>query len=245
MKRLMAAVAVAFTMAATFANVEMDLNMYGTPLCQYNLDTDFDTTVKLNNPIGFDTKWGFMIGAPAPFCDIGIKFDYAFDFFWNMETEFEARGKSVDVDTHILGVGVNFTLGPLVRFNLGNWHTIYVSPGLMAKFHFAFDEYDQYKYADENEKDGYGNTEHKDADMVGFAGGLAFDLDIGYRVWLINRSGFHFGLDVGVDMNWPLVVKVWDDTIGWYDSKTDGSGEYKIYFGFCFNFGDKSPDKYR
>lgn len=261
MKRLVAAILVAFiTMALAFSNVEMDLNLCGAPLCLYNLDTDFDTKISLENPIGFDTRWGFMIGAPAPFCDIGIKFDYAFDFFWNLHTESEAQGETFTNDQDAIGLGLNFTLGPLVRFNLGKWHTIYFSPGLMLKSHFAWcssDDSDSNSDSDYNYHDSYYDNYYDYDDyeyQSGSSGdvadvyssvGLAFDLDIGYRVWIINRVGFHFGFDVGVDMNWPLVMKIFTNGDSDYDVLTKESGEYKIYFGFCFNFGDKSPDKYK
>lgn len=232
MKRFIAAMVATFMMVATFANVELDLNMYGAPLCEYNLDSDYDINVKLENPIGFDTKWGFMIGAPAPFCDIGIKFSYAYDFFWNLHQEVNFYGHDFENDCSTFGVGANMTLGPLVRFNLGDWHTIYVSPGLMGKC--CIGSYDSTSI----DSNGRESTDEKF-----FAGaGLLFDLDIGYRIWLINNVGFHFGFDLGLDMNWPLLAKAWLD--GDEEDVKDG-GEYRIYFGFCFNFGDKSPDKYR
>lgn len=238
MKRLVLPLAVAlFAATSTFANVEMDLNLYISPLTEYKMDDYFDTKVKLQYPIGLDTKWSFMIGAPAPFVDIGIKWNYALDFFWNLNTDVD--GYKNDTDT--LGVGFNTTLGPVVRFNLGDWHTIYVSPGLMAKvFVGSYETSGMSVSYDDDDDDYYYDNETSTELLLGV--GLAFDLDIGYRIWLINRVGFHWGFDLGVDMNWPILAK------GYFDGdKADvaSGGEYKIYIGFAFNFGDKSPDKWR
>lgn len=244
MKRLLIViVAMALETVATFPNVELDLNMYGAPLSSYTFDGG-DVKVRLENPIGFDTKWGFMIGSPASFCDIGIKFSYAYDFFWNFHSSFDTPYSDFESDCDTLGFSINMTLGPLVRFNLGNWHTIYISPALMGKAFVASYESVSYKYSDDaNSRHRRAASYEKTSETLFVAGaGLAFDFDIGYRVWFINIVGFHFGLDVGLDMNWPLYEKAWFDGD---EFRADSGGEYKIYFGFCFNFGDKSPDKYR
>lgn len=229
MKRLIVLPAILLlAVASAFANVELDLNLYIAPLSQTTLDDEFDTKVKLQYPIGLDTKWAFMIGAPAPFVDIGIKWGYALDFFWNVDTKINGHHS----DTSILGIGGNMTLGPVIRFNLGDWHTLYLSPALMGKV--SIGAYDKTSY------DAWGNEDTTKKILLGVA--FAFDLDVGYRIWLVNRVGFHWGFDVGVDMNWPLIAKDYFDGDG---VDVDGGGEYKIYLGFAFNFGDKSPDKWR
>ena len=118
-----------------------------------------------------------------------------------------------------------------MRFNLGKMHSLYVSPGF--GYTFSAVGYSD-KYMNE-----YGN-EDKESCSGSFAS-FDFNFDLGYRVWIVNKTGFHFGFDVGYDLTMPIVTT----TLGDFD-KTDVNGgqRHKIYFGVAFNFGDKSPDKF-
>lgn len=242
MKRgLFVAAIVLFASAAFAKNVEMDLNIYFTPLEQYTFDEEGDPKFEFQYPIGLDTKWGIMCGAPLSWLDIGVKLSYGFDFFWDVYSETKIHGEKYELHVQDIGdcfgMNANLTLGPLVRFNLGDFHTIYFSPGLMAKLSFAQGKEAEYdSYADEfNEASN---------SILFFNMGLSFDLDIGYRIWIINRPDYHFGFDIGLDMNFMLVEKCIGGT-DIYNADADFGQEYKIYLGLCFNFGGKSPDIHR
>ena len=228
MKKLFGLLAVAgFAVTSAFANVEMDLNMYGTPFSEYEIKDD--VKLRQGNPAGFESQFGFYFGSPVKWLDIGM-----------------SLSDGIDVGASGVEIGINdnfskpddsivfdffFTLGPAVRFNLGKMHSLYFSPGF--GYNFSVLGYN-IKCIDE-----YGDNYKKS-----FSGGFSsfdFNLDLGYRVWIVNKTGFHFGFDVGYDLSVPLETSSFGD----FD-KIDvlGGQRHKIYFGVAFNFGDKSPDKF-
>ena len=206
MKKLFSLLAVAvFAVASAFANVEIDLNMYGTPFSEYELEND--VKLRQGNPAGFESQFGFYFGSPTKWLDIGM-----------------SLSDSVVLDFYL-------TLGPAVRFNLGKMHSLYVSPGFGYTFSaVGYNTYFINRYGDEDKES-----------CSGSFGSFDFNFDLGYRFWLVNKTGFHFGFDVGYDLSVPLVAT----TFGDFDkSDVNGGQRHKIYFGVAFNFGDKSPDKF-
>lgn len=234
MKKLLSLLGVAIIGASSmFANVEMEFNLYGTPTSTINLK-DRDTSddkfeAKLKDPFGFETQFEFMFGAPAKFIDIGMGLSWGMDFFNKAEMIYD--GNSAGDSTLNLAFDTYMTLGPAVRFHVGDMHSFLVSPGLICNFMLA-----------------NGN----DMSLLGFYSG--FNLDLGYRIWVVNKTGFHFGFDVGADLNFPFAgfthssvdYKVGSSTqTVSSDYDITGGTDAKIYFGVCFNFGDKAPDKAR
>ena len=126
MKKLFGLLAVAgFAVTSAFANVEMDLNMYGTPFSEYEIEND--VKLRQGNPVGFESQFGFYFGSPVKWLDIGM-----------------SLSDGIDVGASGVEIGINdnfskpddsivfdffFTLGPAVRFNLGKMHSLYFSPG--------------------------------------------------------------------------------------------------------------------
>mgnify|MGYP002706004076 FL=1 len=227
MKKLFGLLAVAgFAVTSAFANVEMDLNMYGTPFSEYEIEND--VKLRQGNPVGFESQFGFYFGSPVKWLDIGM-----------------SLSDGIDVGASGVEIGINdnfskpddsivfdffFTLGPAVRFNLGKMHSLYFSPGFgynISVLGYNI-KYDEYGYNDEKS----------------FSGGFSsfdFNLDLGYRVWIVNKTGFHFGFDVGYDLSVPLETSSFGD---FEEADVLGGQRHKIYFGVAFNFGDKSPDKF-
>ena len=76
--------------------------------------------------------------------------------------------------------------------------------------------------------------------------GINLNLDIGYRLWLINSDGFHFGLGAGSDVSFCILggssYSVYTDNskeIEAIGGINTNSIDAKIYLGVIFNFGDK------
>lgn len=221
MKKLLAVlVAAGVAASAAFANVEMTLNLYGTPFTSLVMDAEFDPEIRPQGAFGFEDQFGFFFGSPAKFVDIGMTLSYGLDFF--RDAEFYANGEKMEDNSTGFGMNTYLTLGPAARFNVGDMHSFLVSPGLGVNLLASSD----------------------DIDVIGFT--CDFNLDLGYRIWIVNKTGFHFGFDVGYDLSVPLAGSAAlngdyvDDT---YDVKSGSRN--KIYFGVAFNFGDKSPDKFR
>lgn len=214
--------------SSLFANVELGLNLYGTPYSGIKIedtDHDIESTAQLKDPFGFETQFEFFFGAPAKFVDVGMGLSWGMDFFNKMELFYD--GKSLGSNTFGFAFDSYMTLGPAVRFHVGDMNSFLVSPGLICNFV-------------------YGAGRHPR--LVGFYSG--FNLDLGYRLWVVNKTGFHFGFDVGADLNFPFAgfsrTRFSTSAVeidGAYDIK--GGTDAKIYFGIVFNFGDKAPDKAR
>ena len=131
MKKLFSLLAVAgFAVASVFANVEMDLNMYGTPFSEYELENDIK--LRQGNPVGFESHFWFYFGSPTKWRDIGMRLSDGIDMTFSgvevgINDNFSKHDDSVVLDLFV-------TFGPAVRFNLGKMHSLYVSPGFGYTF---------------------------------------------------------------------------------------------------------------
>lgn len=228
MKKLFSLLAVAvFAVVSAFANVEIDLNMYGTSFSEYELEND--VKLRQGNPAGFESQFGFYFGSPTKWLDIGMSLSDGMDMGFSgvevgINDNFSKPDDSVVLDFYL-------TLGPAVRFYLGKMHSLYVSPGFGYTFSaVGYNTYVKNRYGDEDKES-----------CSGSFGSFDFNFDLGYRFWLVNKTGFHFGFDVGYDLSVPLVATTFGD---FNKSDVNGGQRHKIYFGVAFNFGDKSPDKF-
>lgn len=220
MKRLLAVLFAAVLAAGTVsANTEITSHIYGAVISER--DTEGDVTLEFDTPIGFEDQFGFYFGSPAEFLDLGMSVSVGMDFFWDSTMKVGAIELSELDDS---GMDLYCTVGPAVRFNIGDRHSIFVSPGLGYNMLIST-------------ADGY--------DLI--ISEVDFNFDIGYRFWLVNITGFHFGFSAGYDISVPLF-----GTAGFYFDHYDdinrdltGGSIGKFYLGVAFNFGDKSPDKYR
>lgn len=215
--------------AALSANVEMDLNLYGTPVSTIRTLSTVTTNgvtpsreAKLKGPFGVDTQFAFYFGSPVKFLDLGLGLSSGMDLF------LEGLVYENDELLGSLGFGsldIYLSIGPSVRFNLGDIHSFSINPGIICNFLLA--------------------NLFNGAPEFGFYGG--FNLDLGYRIWIVNKPGFHFGFDMGTDLVFPFGgILSYRDI---YDSRSfsddvAGGTLAKIYLGVCFNFGDKSVNKF-
>lgn len=236
----------AFTAGTLFANVEMDLNLHITPSHTYKTeyaDEDVRDAMKLvgfdgmnitqKTGFGIDTQFGFFFGAPAKFVDLGLNLGFGADMFFSTNAVTVKDGSKVsylDIDIGGFGANLALDLGPVARFHLGDMHAFYVSPGIRLNF-------------------GYfgGDVDGQSGTYVGFISITpAFNLDLGYRFWFLNKQGFHLGLNVGTDLMWDFggVALPFGD-LHIEDLNVKSGFGANIYLGLCFNFGDKAPDIHR
>ena len=168
MKKILAVlVAAGVAASAAFANVEMTLNLYGTPFTSLVMDEEFDPEIRPQGAFGFEDQFGFFFGSPAKFVDIGMTLSYGLDFF--RDAEFYANGEKMEDNSTGFGMNTYLTLGPAARFNIGDMHSFLVSPGLGVNL-LAFSD---------------------DIDVIGFT--CDFNLDLGYEICIVNKTGFHIG----------------------------------------------------
>lgn len=228
MKKLLAGLAVlSVAIFNAAANTEIDLNFYSAPLASYKLEQNTDVELRPTAPFGFENQFGFYFGSPAKWLDIGLALSDGLDF--NVGTKVYYKEKEQLSKDTSFGLSTYLTLGPAVRFNLGNMHSFFVSTGLGGSL--SITEVPTIEYNSYND-----DVEIKSSNESIIS--LDYNLDLGYRIWIVNKTGFHFGFDVGYDLTLPLA------SISSYKKDIKGCEKHKIYFGIAFNFGDKSPDKF-
>lgn len=216
-------------MATLSANVEMDLNFYGTPASSIRTTSGNDDlrVAKPEFPFGLDTQFAFYFGSPVKFLDLGLGLSGGADFF--------LKGLIYEDNNNTLGslgggsFDMYFSIGASARFNIGDMHSFSVTPGILCDFLLAD------LFSGEPIFGGYGG----------------FSLDLGYRIWIVSKPGFHFGFDLGTDLIFPFfgILQYRDAYAGYHDSTrffcdVTGGTIAKIYLGLCFNFGDKSVNKF-
>ncbi len=233
MKKLLVAAAVLLASSFAFANMELDLNLYGDVV-------DTSTLKGIDSSVEFDTTQGFAFGVAQDFnfyfgsraskFDVGLCIFTGCDFF--TETELSMSGAKLEFE-NAFGMNYFLGLGPVFRYTFSDPFSLYVRPGLGFDVRFINGDLDNFK-----------NSTFVGCDFI-------FDTDVGGRWWFLNKTGMHMGLDFG--MNFMLgsgagaLTLEYDDGVGTrahtddYDEKDRFS--YKIYAGLCFNFGDRGIDR--
>ena len=204
-----------------FANVEMDMNCFVSPVKNVDLGRDQqqeDYIAKCNAPLGLELQWGFYFGQPRKVFDAGLGLSVGFSAIHDYDVY---KGAAKLGNKSLNGVALNnyITFGPAFRLNFGDMHSVSILPGV-------------------------GMNWILNKSVTEF--GINLNLDIGYRLWLINSDGFHFGLGVGSDVSFSILggssYSVYTDNsteiedIGGINTN---SIDVKIYLGVIFNFGDK------
>ena len=139
--------------------------------------------------------------------------------------------KDTELDTEYdLGYNASFIIGPAFRFNINNNNGIFVSPGLAFNIDYLL-------------KEVTGNSAE-----IKFGCDVGFNLDAGYRLWLLNKDAFHFGIDAGVQYSvgggaGTKFTLADGDKISNQDFDIDLAQRFKVYLGVVCNFGDRGWDK--
>ena len=226
MKKILAILATfGFAITAAFANIELSANLVFAPnytqQVKYEQDLiSLEKELKFECPIGEEIKANFFFYSSKHF-DIGL----------NVAEQVLAYSKYVDDDEKFdMALNASFVVGPAFRFNINNNNAIFVSPGLAVNLDYLVQDL----------------TSDSVAVMVGCD--LGFNLDAGYRLWLLNKDAFHFGIDAGVQYSvgggagTTYLLSKGDKTLN-QDFDIDLAQRFKVYLGVVCNFGDRGWDK--
>ena len=225
MKKAITIACLLFFSTLVFANVEIDSVMYGT---FYNNKSLTITNSYMKGFYGtYDCEQVFAFGGQDEFSfffsDDAKKFETGLGLFVNLDFLTQIYEEYYYYDG--FGVNVDIGIGPVFRYTPMNNFSLYIRPAIgLNLYTFEFGDYDfPLNYADVN---------------------FLIDLNLGGRSWLVNVSGFHFGLSYGLDVNLGF---------GSGAAVADGYRAFdyedvyfssKIYFGLCFNFGDRGFDRF-
>lgn len=238
MRKIIFAFAIFLAGVTASANIEIDIDYYGLPVYQENVTNE---TVNINSSL--------LYSSPA-----GIKNDFSFFF---RTFDLAEKNKTIDLGLN-LGFGIDFTsswqyagqkavtwgtdswfvLGPVIRFNINEYHAVLLSLGY--RFNYFTTSYVTTDYIK-----GKADVTLKEYSSI-------INFNMSYRFWLINRPGYHFGFNVGTDLG-IIAGGGGHATIIYRDNRINdktaihrnGPGfTTDIYFGACFNFGDRGCDRY-
>lgn len=230
---LLALVTLAVTSA--MANVEIDLNYYLSPVISRTVKNN-GIEMKHSYPsyFGLGPSFNFFFGQKASMFDVGLNLDMGLHVISGPMTtkQNEKEYKSKD---DFAGVGMFLSAGPVFRITPLDIVSISLIPGLQVGFDVAYRNLDtaqEYGFIDFN---------------------AAVSLNAAAKVWLVNKTGFHFGLNVGADVDFPL-AGIWGSGLGhnaenWTFTKADsdfnyvGGLNFRAFVGVAFQFGDRAFDR--
>lgn len=224
MKKIIALMAtLILAVSGAFANIELSANLMFSPSYTSTMNDGNNTAdVSVTFPVGEEVKANFFFYSSKHF-DIGLNVSQQILLFKNIEID----GTNNEYDS---AADFSIVIGPAFRFNLNNMHGFFVSPGIIGTLSVA------------------GDTEGSITKTL-INADLGFNLDAGYRLWLLNTDAFHLGMDVGAQYS----ISGGAGTIYLTDSNSDFSYDssydlnavqrFKIYLGVIMNFGDRGWDK--
>lgn len=245
MKKKLIVLAALVTIAATsaMANTEIDLNYYITPVISRNVNPDGGgkSTFTVPSFVGLEGNFNFMFGSNAGIFDMGLNMDTGVHAITGKLKTTENPGGSSESNDPYAGVGVFLSLGPVFRFTFTNIFSLSLIPGLQAEFDVA-----GYEKTEQGIKNGGG--------IMDFS--VAASINAAAKLWFVNVTGYHMGLNLGVDLDFPFA-----GILGYFDWKGDpstssysytgekGNGTYgggmnfRIFAGIAFQFGDRAYDR--
>lgn len=226
MKKILAMLATfGFAITAAFANIELSANLLFAPVySQTNKITTGGITSEVDSkyvcPVGEEVKANFFFYSSKNF-DVGL----------NVGEQVLVYTKDTELDTEYdLGYNVSFIIGPAFRFNINNNNGIFVSPGLAINIDYLLQEVT-------------GNSA-----VITLGCDVGFNLDAGYRLWLLNKDAFHLGIDASVQYSVGggagTTYSLSDgDKISNQAFDIDLAKRFKVYLGVVCNFGERGWDK--
>ena len=251
MKKCLAFIALTvLSAAAAFANVELDLNYQAILADTYMLTKDVTRDSEgniiaitpvdsrlayiLTAPLGLDLNVNIFFGSSPRKFEAGLHFgagiavpsEVTFDDE-GTKTAFVQDLRESDPNGFVQagGFGASFEIGPVFRFSINKTHQFSITPSIFFRF-------DALACRNSSEYIGFGD----------FAMGL--DVDAGYKLWLVNKSGFHFGLNTGIGLELPTFATcVLEDGVDTPLTCIATEFGVKAYLGVCFNFGDRGVDR--
>ena len=240
MKKILLAVGLMFASVCAFANIELDVNLYGTIAKGMATERyDEDATGKrlkldFTQPFafGFEDNVNFFFGSNASKFDAGLALVINCDFLNKIEYKPESGSKDSMTGT---GCNVGFGIGPVFRITFANPFSLFIRPTLGFNL-FVFES--------EDIKDSDGSTfKNTIAEFDLFK----FDVNVGGRSWLLNVDGFHLGIDYGAIIGFGAGFGATGQKTSSSSSSGDGFAagdvDFKLYLGCCMNFGDRGFDR--
>ena len=123
-----------------------------------------------------------------------------------------------DFDPANGGVGIILSAAPVVRYSFDEKNAVSLAGGLGFEGVFA-----------DSEPTFWG-----------------FTLTATYKRWLINKNGFHMGLCPGIGLAFPFGGEYTREKYfnhgEYYHYDLESGFGARLFFGLCFNFGDRSID---
>ena len=118
--------------SSVFANVEMDMNCFVSPVKNVDLGRDQeqeDYIAKCKAPLGLELQWGFYFGQPRKVFDAGLGLSVGFSAIYDYDVY---KGSAKVGNKSLNGVALNnyITFGPAFRLKFGDMHAVSISPGV-------------------------------------------------------------------------------------------------------------------
>lgn len=239
MKKLLIAAGLLLASTFAFANIELDVNMYGTLAKAMGTETIDSVNngeklkIDYTQPFafGFEDNVSFYFGHRESKFDAGLSLFLNVDFF----NKLEAKPKDGDkTSTSGSGCNIGFGIGPAFRITFANPFSLFIRPTLGFNL-LVFESED---ITDSTTRGSYKST-------VAEFDIFRFDVNVGGRSWLLNVDGFHLGIDYGAILGFGAGVGAYGTKGNRSNSEGFAAGDvdFKIYLGCCLNFGDRGYDR--
>lgn len=225
MKKLLVFLGLIFVGTCAFANIELDVTLYGTPYQSRKAEFDYDTIPeswksqdwKSGFAFGSEDAVTFFFGDSPKQFEVGLGLLVDFDVF----SKIEVKGESINCT----GINLGFGIGPVFRYTFSDSFSLFARPSFVLGV------------------TSFRATENNSAEITFTDATAVLDLNVGGRSWFVNADGFHFGLSYGA------IVAAGAGS-GSRTGKNSDTLDYKVndvkfklYVGVCFNFGDRGIDR--
>lgn len=247
MKKKLIVLAALVTIAATsaMANTEIDLNYYITPIIQRSIDYDGGGKATFTVPsfVGLEGNFNFFFGNNAGIFDVGLNLDTGIHAITGKMKTTDSQGGSSESPDPLGGAGIFLSLGPVFRFTFTNIFSLSLIPGFQAEFDVAARKYPANFLGHETD----GGTGFLDFSV-------SASINAAAKLWFVNVSGYHMGLNLGVDLDFPFAGV--NGAFNWIGNDTPtvivtgengakyGMGmNFRIFAGIAFQFGDRAYDR--
>lgn len=227
----------ALTSASIFANVETDINYYVKPWNNFTTElNDVKTEHSVPSMVGFENNWAFFFGNKKSILDVGLGIGYGIDIFSN--PTYKISGQNA-ITQQGIGLDYFFKIGPIFRLGLGRGISLSVTPGLVGNLNVLWPDL-------QSVIDNARNPSPSSTSELTFAANLAFFTEAAVKIWFFNSTsnGFHFGLNAGAQVEWPIIGAYTTTGSGKWATIKDGF-DVKFFAGLCFNFGSRGIDRYK
>lgn len=218
------------------AGTELALGVHATPFEKQRLSFDksnfsddiSDARLSSFSLLGWESSVSFFFLPAPPHIDIGCNLSFGIGF-----PNYRSENLPLGYDD-FSGVSLFMSAGPTFRCTFDEQNSLSLTPAVRLAI---IDMWSFLSYI-------------MDGDELLYGRGAFFSLNFAYKRWLVNKNGFHFGFSTGVDVDFPLKSYFY---INYGESDTHTSEDYiryamdrgcavSLFFGICFNFGDRSID---